>query len=394
MLASLGQAVSLTTAPLEIAAVDQGLAIVVPATGLTEGREIVGELDATLGNLTLDTTDGQGTAVVDLGNGLSVEGNASIRATGAGLEVTLDEPELVFHPAAPDVALIEGGSDAVTQVDVIFHTGLNSLPDGASLSVRFAKDATSLVADPAAVFQQAAQAAGGSIDDHREDVAFLIDVMLSGITNQDLGDNVVAMTVNRAWYDQRVAVGKEMAISKIADDGAVYAAAANCNATDDLLTCSATFTGSAGGFSLFALLAIIPSPAPAPTATPTPTPMAPSPTPTVSAVELPTPTPTPTPMPTATSSPTPAAGVLLATPTPASSPTAVSAGPGRPTPRPESTLARAGTPSDTPGQEASGGRLPGGVIIGGLFGLLVLGGAIGYYLLVVRRRGGVTSPGG
>ena len=118
----------------------------------------------------------------------------------------------------------------------------------------------------------------------------------SGITNEDLGNNTTTMAVSKAWYDQRLAEGKDIFITKIDDEGNVFTVMATCVVKGDIVKCSAEFTGEAGGFSNFVLVSIVggqapptPTPALAPTAAPTPT-------------SLP-PTTTPTPAPTPTSAP-------------------------------------------------------------------------------------------
>ena len=78
--ASLGAGVVVSEAPNQITTTDEGLVIRLSASGQTSGQQIVGELDVVLGNLTLATTGGQGTAAIDLGEGLSVEGDVALAA--------------------------------------------------------------------------------------------------------------------------------------------------------------------------------------------------------------------------------------------------------------------------------------------------------------------------
>lgn len=146
-----------------------------------------------------------------------------------------------------------------------------------------------------------------------EDIAFVIKVTKSGFTDQDLGTNTVTMTVSSAWYDQRLAEDKEIAVTKLDDEGGVFATKASYAMIGEQVSCSAVFSGPAEGFSTFALVAIVPAPEPVPvpvlevlsptptTAVPTPSLELPTATPTASSTPLPTPLTTPhSPSPTAT----------------------------------------------------------------------------------------------
>ena len=210
--------------------------------------------------------------------------------------MVIEEPELLFAPEAPDATILAGGSDSVTDIGIDFQVELNNLPDGASLSVEFSKDPAAFVDRPGIVLQLAALGVGGVIEDQNEDIAFSVNVVKSGITNEDLGNNTTTMAVSKAWYDRRLAEGKDIFITKIDDEGNVFTVMATCVVKGDIVECSAEFTGEAGGFSNFVLVSIVggqapptPTPALAPTAAPTPT-------------SLP-PTTTPTPAPTPTSAP-------------------------------------------------------------------------------------------
>ena len=367
----LGSGVEIATeAPIKVVTRDEGLVIELPASGLTSGQKAAGELNATLGNLTLDTMAGQGTATINLGGDLSVEGSANLVVTDEGIDVVIEDARLRLQPEAPDATLLEGGSESVTQVGVDFQVELNNLPNGASLSVQFSKDASAFLDSPGTTFQLAAQEVGGTIENETEDVAFSVNVTESGITNQDLGDNTVAMAASKAWYDQMLAEGKVIVITKIDDSGNVYTAVATCVVSGDVVNCIADFTGSAGGFSVFSLLAIVPgpetlatptsTPIATPTPTPTRTPVPPTLTPTSALVPPPT-TPRPTPVP-----PT-------STPTPTLVP---------PTPTPTTTAAL--VPTSTPSIALGGGGAPVIPIVIGAVALLIAAGG-GYYLLVMRR---------
>ena len=412
--AVLGAGVAITEAPIEISSTAQGLAVDIPATGVTAGQAITGDLDLTLGNLTIDTTDGAGTAVIDLGSGLSIEGAATLEVTAQGISVEISTPRLLLKPEAPDAAVLLGGSASVTDIGVDFSVQLESLPSGASLSVQFAKDPSAFLSSPGATFQLAASNTGGTLVDPVEDIAFVVNVTKSGITNQDLGTNTITMTVSRAWYDRKLTESKDIYITKIDDQNNDFSVVASCDASGDPVICTADFSGAAGGFSLFVLYAIAPAPAPTPTPTPpttTPTPVTVAPTPTQApptttpaatvspSTATPTPTPpttTPTPVtvaPTPTQAPPTAATVSPSTATPTVAPVATSTVVVpvlSPTPTPTTVPAVAPTP--TPEVEEAAGAPVFLIAIIVVLGLAAVAGAA-YYLLVMRRKDDGITPG-
>ena len=246
--------------------------------------------------------------------------------TTAGINVEIHNPQLVFKPEAPDATLLLGGSASVTEVGIDFSVDLDNLPGDASLSVQFAKVPSVFVESPDITLQLSVGKIGGFIENPEEDIAFAVNVTKSGITNQDLGTNSVTMTVSSAWYDQRLAEDKEIAVSKIDDQGGLFASGATCEVNEELATCSTEFSGAAEGFSTFILLAIAAAPEPmptpvlgVPTTTLTPTVVVPTPS-----LVPPTATPTPSPVtPVAPLPPTPTA--MVSAPTPAPTPTVASA---------------------------------------------------------------------
>ena len=378
----LGEEVQVATErSMEIATIDEGLVVTLPTNGQTAGQQVTVDFNVTLGGLTLETAGGQGRATIHLGEGLSVESDARLEVTEAGIDVVMAEPKLKFVPQAPDAATLAGGSDEVAEVGVEFDVDLVNLPDGASLSVQYAKDASAFVETPGATFQLAARDVGGVLEYPVEDVAFVVNVTKSVITNQDLADNNITMAVSKTWYDQKQEQGKDIFITKIDDDGRIFTVAATCAVTGDVVRCTAKFAGIAGGFSVFSLIAVVPGPEPTPTATlvpgePTPTPM--------EVLRVPTPTPTPTlapEEPTATPTPT---SLFTVTPTPPVTVTPTD------TATPGGTLTPVPSPTATATPEAEAGGVSVG-IIGGVVALLVAAGVAAYFLVLRRSR---TSPEG
>ena len=131
--ASFGTDVEVTAGPIELTTTDQGLVVEMPAKGLTPGQQVTGDLSATIGNFSFVTSDGQGTATIDLGSGLSVEGDVNLAVTEDGIDVLLQEPQLVFMPEAPDATSLAGGSEDVQDIGVDFQVDLDNLPDGVCL---------------------------------------------------------------------------------------------------------------------------------------------------------------------------------------------------------------------------------------------------------------------
>ena len=152
---------------------------------------------------------------------------------------------------------LEGGSDAVLEIDVDFLVGLERLPENAVLSVEFAKEASEFLADSVTALRLATEGAGGSIENPEDDVAFLVKVTKTGITNEELGANNVTMTVSKAWYDRKLSEGKAIVIAKIGDQGESFSSDAKCTLSGTLVRCEGRFSGAAGGFSIFALIGVV-----------------------------------------------------------------------------------------------------------------------------------------
>ena len=124
----LGEEVQVATErPIEVTTTDKGLVVTLPASGQTAGQQVAGHLIVTLGNLTLETADGQGRATIHLGEGLSVGSDARLEVTEAGIDVVMAEPNLNFVPRAPDVATLAGDSAEVAEVGVEFNVDLVNL---------------------------------------------------------------------------------------------------------------------------------------------------------------------------------------------------------------------------------------------------------------------------
>ncbi len=269
-----------------------GIVMQLPGLNITQGMSVSGPIDISAPDIELSTTNGTGTVTLHLGDGITLQADATIVPQANRLDVQLSNVHITFTPASPDVSLLTGGDPSVTALGASFDAKVVALPDGSALDLSFAKDPSAFFSNPGTVFDQAAQSLGGVIGDPSTDVAFSVDVTKEQITNSDLGDNTVTLLVSSDWYNARSSENKTFAILKQDGAGNIHATAAQCTPTSgNMVSCTATLTGDAGGFSTFALFAV--SPPPTPTATPTSTAQ-----PTVTAtptVQSASPTPTPAP---------------------------------------------------------------------------------------------------
>ncbi|MCH8223353.1 MAG: fibronectin type III domain-containing protein [Chloroflexi bacterium] len=264
-----GEGLQVTDAPVQVSVSDGAGVIRLPIEGAADGDSIVGDLDVTIGGLTLKTTDGVGTARIEIGEALSVVGDARLDLSEAGVQVEITAPRLLFTPEPPDVAALSGGSDDVAIIGIDFGVELVRLPDDVVISVTYSKEIGELAAAAATTFRLQAEDALGSIDDPSTDVAFVVTVTKSGITNADLGSNRASLVVSRGWFEGRVGEGKVIVIVKQNDDGDLFHVEATCGLDAVVASCVGEFTGNAGGFSTFGLMALTVIEAP-PIATPGP----------------------------------------------------------------------------------------------------------------------------
>src|SRR5690606_27510454 len=199
--AALGGSVTMLTGYGPLGLNDAGqLSLELPGLGISSAMSVRGALRFTAGGLTLDTVDGRGTAVLDLGNGMTLSGTVTLLPKANRIEMVFEDPVLTFDPAGPDMDLLLGGGEDVTTIDAAFAVGVQDLPAGAWLEVAYAKDASELVSGADAIFSLAAEEAGGELAS-LADVAFVVGVTEHGVGNEAFGDNTVTLTVSAAWYE-------------------------------------------------------------------------------------------------------------------------------------------------------------------------------------------------
>lgn len=257
-------------------ALGEPIRVPLPVEGSLEGP-LAGELNFTLDNLTVQTEDGQTKATIDFGGGMTVI-SSTVELLGDGtINLVLAEPKLNFQPTVPDLEMLPGRNPTVAQIGASFAVDFKDLPEGASLSAKFARVITSLMAEPAAKLAQLAASLDGRMGSLDNDVAFGVIVRKSGIANDDLGDSKVTMEVSREWFDAKIDQGKAVLIAMFDDAGNPIPppvdVTGTCSPNGDSVFCNAVFTGTQGGLSVFALVAMTlppaPAPAPAPTSAPT-----------------------------------------------------------------------------------------------------------------------------
>jgi hypothetical protein len=253
---ALGEAVVVQKTPLELKVEAGAGQIAIPIEGATEGASITGDLAFTLGALALDTTDGVGTATVKLGDTLSVTGGVRLDVTGTEIGVAISDPKLRYTPPPPDQSTIVNANPDVTTVGASFEVGLDLLPSDASLAVEYSQGGSEFADAVGVTFRLEAENSTGTIEDPAEDIAFVVKVTKTGITNEDLGANRASLSVSLAWYQAKLAQDKSIVIVKQDDDGNAFHSNATCAVDGDLVHCTAEFTGNAGGFSSFGLVAL------------------------------------------------------------------------------------------------------------------------------------------
>ncbi len=236
-----------------------GINIVIPVTGLTGDETLAGLLVVQIGRLTLNIANGTGTAEIRLADHITVTGTASVSAAENTLDVKITDPVLVYSPPVVDDGSFANSSNAVDDIAVSFEVDLDVLPGGMSLVTAYSADPRELEAVADSTF------ALGEDDE----LAYFVSVQKSGVAQGDLGDNTVMMSVSLDWLDEMAVRGREVAITKVSDGGEVFNEVAQCERLSDRAMCTVTFTGAAGGFSIFAIYAFVnpdPNPEPQPLA--------------------------------------------------------------------------------------------------------------------------------
>ena len=181
-----------------------GIAVSLPVSGVPPGP-IAGEFNFSLGNLTVQTSNGRLSATFDLGGGVTITGSRLEGTPEGGLELVLEDPKLRYEPASPEPSTLSGGSPRVTRIGASFVADLKSFPEGIAMESRFSRDIRALADNLDTRLDQAAQSVGGAVGNLDQDVAFALQLNPVGITGDDIGLNQVTLEVNKEWYADRIA---------------------------------------------------------------------------------------------------------------------------------------------------------------------------------------------
>ncbi|PKB79522.1 MAG: hypothetical protein BZY88_12945, partial [SAR202 cluster bacterium Io17-Chloro-G9] len=193
------------------------LRVALPVIGPV-GADTQGDLNFSVGNLSVVTVEGERTAAVDFGDGMTVTSSDVQVATEGAIFLDLGEPRLNFDPP-PQAVSSSDAAWAVTHMGASFAMEFEALPDGARLDADFAQELENLITGPQDKLAQLGDSVGAEMGDIAADVAFAVSVVKSGITNADLGDTTVSLTVNKEWFDTKTAEGKTLFLAKFDDAG-------------------------------------------------------------------------------------------------------------------------------------------------------------------------------
>ena len=293
------------------------LAVKVSVEGLDPGDDLSGGVDVELAlvKVIIEAPGGDGSrkGSIEFDGVLKVRGDVELSAREGELGIEFRNLEIELAPEDPDPGSLTGGPEDAVEIGAKFNVAVvDHLPGDWALRVKFSKEPEEFIPNEGAVFSLAASQAveDGVIDDPEKDIAFSVRVTRVNLENTVLGDNLVRLQVSSEWYTARIGEGKSIQIIKVDDQGRTFVADVECREVPgwDRYECSATFTGEAGGFSTFTLMAVQqrePTPMPTPAPAHTPTPM-PAPEPTAA------PTPGPTAIPPETDGVSVSRGLILA----------------------------------------------------------------------------------
>ncbi|MQF70472.1 tandem-95 repeat protein [SAR202 cluster bacterium AD-812-D07_MRT_10900m] len=224
-----------------------GIGLVIPVAGLTGDETLAGSLEIQIGRLSLNVVNGIGTAEIRLAADLTVKGAASVSAGENVLDVRITEPILQYSPETVDDGSFATSANSIDDVAVTFEVGLDFLPDEVSLGTIFSADPDELEAAVGITFALTADS----------ELAYFVSVEKSGVAQADFGDNTISMSLSTSWLDEMVSQGREIAITKVSDGGEVFTEIAQCERLADGVVCTVTFSGAAGGFSIFAIYGFV-----------------------------------------------------------------------------------------------------------------------------------------
>lgn len=273
-----GPSVSLASAEVMLSSED-GLALDIELesdTTLPAQGPVFTPLRVESQDLNLDTNSaGVGPVSIALSSEMELHATGRLEVGSSALNIGLSEARLKY---VPDQTLEQRPGIMSAHFDV----GVLSLPGDFSLVTTFSVEAPQELSGTEFVLT----AGKGTIDDPETDIAGIVEVQKSGISNSDLSDTVLTVIVGSDWYGNALQDTDEVSFLKISDEGEFFVAPAVCEAVPEGYECVGTFSGTASGFSSFMLVAFsitVDQPTPVP-ANPSPTASASAPTSTPTAL--------------------------------------------------------------------------------------------------------------
>jgi hypothetical protein len=225
-----------------------GLAVKTPFTSASSTGLASATFSIDFPAIAMEFADGSGTIEFPISEQVSVIGTGRLGDLDGSVAVMLDSLKLVYSPPADEVS----GASVTFEVDLLAAPASGKLDTAYLFSVDDMFGAgtnTLLVTD---------DGSGSSLSDSPADFGAAARVTKTGLTNSALGTSAVVFNLPATWVQGRLAAGREIVAVKVADSGVAYTRAADCKPEGaESYACSATFSGAAGGFSTFGLLAFV-----------------------------------------------------------------------------------------------------------------------------------------
>lgn len=202
-----GKNIRIKKSLVEVVNADEGLVINIKLVGTSGSERILGDLDLTLGPLTLTSYDGKGTASLRLAEELFIEDSAILHSTREGLDILLLNPWLIYSPKLDESAVTHISAERLREIGVTFQVELLNLPEDTSFQAHFAGDPSVFVDGSDDLLSVATETLGDLID-----FAFAVVISKINITNEDLGTIRVTILPSREWYEKALEEDRSIAI--------------------------------------------------------------------------------------------------------------------------------------------------------------------------------------
>jgi hypothetical protein len=242
-----GRTLTLGGGPALISVVSGRLRLTFPLNGSESGLLPARPVQFTAGPITVESTSDSVRVSVQFAPDLRLEANGDIRFLSRSLAIDLVDPALTYAPARQ-----EGASGPL----VMFSVDVVSLRDGMELAAIYSDSFRDTLAAVVDRLREHGPGAPLYIEDPSADVAVVVAVWRSGPDGGPLGDNTVTFALADSWVESTVQRSQELLAVKVGSGGEVFFVPAGCALpVAGKVTCQAVFTGAAGGFSTFGLIA-------------------------------------------------------------------------------------------------------------------------------------------